>query len=131
MVAFLQCVFVESVALVCGVSLDDAFHFVDFARQPPRADQFCQLAVDELNRDSEFAGHRLQFDSFVRLQELRVDDDSGLSDEVSEMELQEGVGPDQLDDVDENSEEVLVPALVERVEVLFYVGQLHQVHQCF
>lgn len=127
MVSLLYRVLVQPVPLVGGIGLDNSRHLVDLAGQSACADQLRQLPVDEVQRYAELVGHGFQLDGLVGFEELRVDDHSGLPDEVADVMAQVGIALDQFDDFEEDLEELPVPAVVEGLEVLLDVWQFHEV----
>ncbi len=127
MIALLQGALVVLVSFVTGVSLDDALDLVNLAWESSGRDQLWQLSINEVNRDPKLIGHGLEPDSFVRFQELRVYDDSGLPDEVSGVQMDVLVLLDIVYDPEEIGEELLVPAVVKALDVALDLGPLHQV----
>lgn len=128
MIAFFQGAFVVLVSFVTGVSLDNALDLVNLAWKPSGRDQFWQLPINEINRDPKLIGHGLEPDSFVGLQELRVDNNSGFPDEIPGVQMNVLVLFDIVDDPEEVGEELLIPAVVKALNVALDLWQLHQVH---
>lgn len=125
MISLLQSVFVQSVAFVSWVGFDYACNFINFARQSSGADKFRKFPIQKIDANSKLRGHGGQFNSFIRFQELCIDDNSGFPNEISQMMFDIWVFLDKFDDFDENLEEIAVATLIERINKFFNLWKLH------
>jgi hypothetical protein len=65
-----------------------------------------------MNRNSKFISHRRQFNCLVAFQELRVNDDSDLANEVSDVLVDIRIQLYKFNDLNKHLEELTVSAIV-------------------
>jgi len=118
---------IQFISLVRWVSLNDPRNLVNFAGQPPGPDQLRKLLVNKTNRNPKLISHRLQLNSLIGLQKLRVDDHPGLPHKIPHMVPQIRIAPHHLDNPHKSLEESLVPTVIERINILLDLRQLHQI----
>ena len=127
MVSLFECSLVQLIPLIRRVRLDYARYFIDLARQSSRPDQFRQFSIDELHRHSKLVCHGFQLDSFVGLQELRVNDDPCFSHKVPGVVQHIGIISDCFNDVDKHLEEFFVSAVVKGLQIFLDIWQFHEI----
>mmetsp|Transcript_24049 Transcript_24049/g.72283 ORF Transcript_24049/g.72283 Transcript_24049/m.72283 type:complete len:316 (-) Transcript_24049:367-1314(-) len=110
--------------LVRARRLDDVRHLVDLGVEAPDGNEARELAVHELHGDAERRGHRRERHRFIRLEELRVDQDAELADDEARVLRQVAVFQEQRLELGQHGEERRVLAVVEARDQRREVRQL-------
>lgn len=131
MVSSFQSWFVSNIPLICGVGLDDSCNFVDLAGQSPGGNKFREFFVHKISTDTKLVSHGFQSDSFVRFQELGINNNSGFSGEILGVCFQVLVNFHLVQNGNEAHKEFSISCVVKRLNVFLQFWLFDQANNGF
>merc|ERR1711991_439004 len=122
-VALLDGVVVEASLGVGTNSVNNGVDLVNLGVEPLAKDEARELAVEKLDGDAKVAGHVLELDALVGLEQLRVGPDAHFATEKGLVGGQPVVALEMLGDEGQRAEEDVIVAVVERRHGIGHLGR--------